>query len=102
MRKSSLPAFSRSINWEHQPKWVKKGFDRVGRVALPHKRKSYDIFRKLFHHSTSFLSGKGVLIHLYINSSSERAIAAIVMQGSSFEPTISLSCISDLFDMILY
>lgn len=61
-------------------KWVKKGFDRVGHVVLPHKRKSCDIFRKLFYHSTSFLSSKRVLIHLYRNSSSETAIAAIVPQ----------------------
>ena len=78
--------------------WL-KGFDRVAHISLPHNIKSYDIFWKLF---SSFLSGKELLIHLGINSSSEWAINAGVSRSSSFEPTISLSCINDLFDDIIF
>ena len=50
--------------------WL-QGFGRVGHVDLPHKRKSYDIFWKLFYHVLSFLNGKVFLIHSNRNLSSE-------------------------------
>ena len=89
-----LTIYNRAFIWKLLP----------GLTHFHHKLKSYDIFWKFFYYILSFLSGKGVLIHLDRISFSESAIKVRAPQGSSFVPTLSLSRISEVllkFDEVL-
>lgn len=84
-------AFSGRVNKNISQIWVNEFWQSRAWQSL-----IYDIFWRLFYHSSSFLNGKGLLIHLNRNLSSKW-----VPQDSRFGPTLPLLYITDFFNDVL-
>ena len=77
---------------------ISKAFDRVWRVGLLHKPKSYGISGQMFGLISSFHSNRGLRVVLDAKSSQEYPVNGGFPQGSILSPTLFLPYINDLPD----
>ena len=94
-------AFNRSETTRAVALNISKAFDRVWRVGLLHKRRSYGITGQIFGLISSFLINRWLLVVLDGKTSQEYSVNAGVPQGSILHSTFFLLYINDLTDDVI-